>query len=217
MANLTGRYPGSKTARQVMFSEEHDCLGWRPLWCMCDACRSRDWKSCINAEYTGGEPTWWDKEALATSRDVSSSELEAETDAAAAATVRRGDVVARTHTDSQYPEFLYYLMEVTELATELREPRKDDYNKEFAAGSVVLAGHLFEPNDGVFGPGEGLFDQEMTALMHDHELLTDPFTHQPKIVLLEPLEDEAGDRIPDGVYVDPDTHESILGVFGGHP
>ena len=151
-AALKGRYKGSKMAREALFSEEQDCIGFRRLWCVCDACTDRDWSACWLHEYTGGEPRWLGSKE-ATVPDVASSSLVEETEAAAAARVRVGDIVARTHTDPDCPEFLYYLVRVTELAHVLAHDRTDDFGKEYKKDAVVIAGHFVEPDSGEFGPG----------------------------------------------------------------
>ena len=137
-----------------------------------------------------------------------------ETDAATAASLQEGDVVARTHTNANFPSFLYYLMQVTKRATELTADRTCEYGKHFPAGSIVIEGHLFEPNDGEFGEGPGFFDDTQTALMFADEIITDPHTNQPKVVLLDRQLDDDGE-VEGYVYLDSDTHDSILSAFGG--
>ena len=55
--HVPGQYPGSKKARQVMYSGEKHAVGFRDLMCRCVPCARNSWSECSLAALTGGEPT----------------------------------------------------------------------------------------------------------------------------------------------------------------
>ena len=57
--HVPGQYPGSKKARQVMYSAEKQAVGFRDLMCRCVPCARNSWSECSLAALTGGEPTWF--------------------------------------------------------------------------------------------------------------------------------------------------------------
>ena len=210
-AALSGRYSGSKIAREVLFSVERDCLGYRSLWCVCSACCERDWGNCLLREYTKGEPRWFSS-TPAVVVDVAAASLVEETEAAAAARVRVGDIVARTHTDALFPNFHYYLMRVTERAHVLDADRTDSYGKTKKKNAVVIVGHLLEPENDEFGAGPHHIYTEWECVMLADELITHHITNEPKIVLLPTI--NAGEE--DYVMLDEQTHDGIMKTIEGH-
>jgi hypothetical protein len=49
-------------AREVVYSVERDCVGFRSLACACVPCMRDEFGDCIVGEYTGGAPRWLDGE-----------------------------------------------------------------------------------------------------------------------------------------------------------
>ena len=162
-------------------------------------------------EYTGGEPRWLGHE-LSVVPDTDSASLVEETEAASAALVRVGDIVARTHDDpddivdedKDNPRHLFYMLRVTELAHVLTEDRTDDYNKVFEEGSVVIVGNFLEPDDEIFGPGPHHVWTDMECIMYADELIVHAISSKPKIVLLATMGDA------DHLLVEQEDIDAIL-------
>ena len=57
-AYMPGKYPGSKKARQVMWSDAKHAVGFRDLCCKCVPCADGRYADCDLVELTLGEPVW---------------------------------------------------------------------------------------------------------------------------------------------------------------
>ena len=92
-AYMPGKYPGSKKARQVMWSDAKHAVGFRDLCCKCVPCVDGRYADCDLVELTLGEPVWLPSHEAAAVAEAAVVAAAADAHAAVVAAMAAGEAV----------------------------------------------------------------------------------------------------------------------------
>ena len=103
-------------------------------------------------------------------------------------------------------------MRLTATPRALRKDKKDDYNKRFRKGQLVVEGNLLEPDTlDCMGADSYTVDTDRTALCLASEILTDPLSDRPVTLSLPRVDDEE----PDVLMLSDVGHERVMNTITG--